>query len=76
MVLNTPTLKTNLYISENAQKRNYKIFLESLDLGIKFWYPVFNSNEVNVILFTENDSEWIDKKQIDLMGSYLNNPQQ
>ena len=45
-----------------------------MELGARIWYQDFNSSEINIILFTEKDGDWVDQKQRELMGSWLNNP--
>ena len=67
-------LKINWHISSNAELRPIKTFKDSVELGARIWYQDFNNSEINIILFTENDGDWIDQKQRELMGSWLNNP--
>lgn len=67
-------LNINWHISSNAEMRPLKTFKESVELGARIWYQDFNSSEVNIILFTEKDGDWIDQKQRELMGSWLSNP--
>lgn len=62
------------FISENAKLRDYNKYTASLNDAIIDWYPVFNKGTVNIVLFTENDSEWIDKTQTELMGNWLKLP--
>ena len=70
----TPTTKLNFIISENAKLRNHQKYIESVKLASRLFYPYFNNNEVNVVLFTESDANWIDEKQTELMGEWLKNP--
>ena len=72
----TPTIKINYFISDNAKLRNHQKYIESLKLASRLFYKYFNNTEVNVVFFTEADSEWIDKKQTELMGDWLKNPTQ
>lgn len=64
----------NLTVSDNAKKRSYMSYLDALNIAIKVWGPVFNNEPINVILFTEQDAEWIDSVQSKLMGQFLSNP--
>ena len=68
------TLKINFHISDEAKKRPIQTYLDSVALGARLWYQDFNNNEINIILFTEKDGEWVDQKQRDLMGNWLGNP--
>lgn len=72
----TPTTKINYYISDNAKNRNHQKYIESLKLASRLLYPYFNENEINVVFFTEADSNWIDQKQTELMGVWLKNPKE
>jgi hypothetical protein len=75
LLINTPsTVKINWHISENAAKRSHQKYLKSVEYAARLWEPFFNNSEINVVLFTDADSEWIDKKQTELMGKYLINP--
>lgn len=68
-------INVNFIISDNAKKRNYSMYTEALNNAIEFWYPVFNKSNINVILFTENDPEWIDQKQKELMKNSFYRPE-
>lgn len=70
----TNIVNVNLIVSDNAKKRSYLAYLDALNIAIKTWGPVFNNDPINVILFTEQDSEWIDATQSKLMGNFLSNP--
>lgn len=77
-ILKNPSssINTNIYISEEAKKRNYKAYLTGLEGITSAWIPLLKNPNISIVLFTEKDSEWIDKKQSELMGAYLNNPSQ
>lgn len=68
-------ISINYIISDNALNRDYKLYLSALEHAIEFWYPVFNKSEINVVLFTENDSVWIDETQRRLMKNFFYNPE-
>ena len=73
--VDTSGISLNFIISENALKRNYERYLSALNNSVEFWYPVFNKSTVNVILFTEQDSAWIDETQKKLMGNFFYRPE-
>lgn len=65
------TLRITFHISDEAKKRPIQTYLDSVALGARLWYQDFNNADVNIILFTEKDGEWIDQKQSQLMGNWL-----
>ena len=69
-----PNLISQIYLSPNLGNRPYESYLYGLEEIAKLWGPIFKSPNINIILFTELDSDWIDQKQKDLMGKYLRNP--
>jgi hypothetical protein len=70
------TVKINWIISENAEARAHLKYFKSAEYAARLWEPYFNNSEINVVMFTEADSKWIDQKQTELMGSWLKNPTQ
>lgn len=71
---NDANININLYVSDIAKQRNYNDYLNSLNIAINQWQPYLSNAEISVILFTENDSLWVDNIQTKLMGSFLSNP--
>ena len=71
-----PTLKINFHISDEAKNRPIQTYLDSFALGARLWYQDFNNSEINIILFTEKDGEWVDQKQRTLMGNWQLLPEQ
>jgi hypothetical protein len=70
------TLRITFHISDEAKKRPIQTYLDSVALGARLWYQDFNNTDVNIILFTEKDGEWIDQKQSQLMGNWQLLPEQ
>lgn len=71
---NNANINISLYISDAAKQRNYNDYLDALNLAINQWQPYLSNSDISVILFTENDSFWVDNTQTRLMGSFLSNP--
>lgn len=59
-----------LHISPNAMKRDYPKYLVGLERISTLWSELVPPNKLNVVLFTENDSSWVDQKQIELTGEW------
>lgn len=73
---NDITFRSNLFLSPTVGNRPYKLYLEGLEKSVKFWSPIYKNPEFSIVLFTEEDSEWVDAIQTRLMGKSLINPKQ
>lgn len=62
--------KPILHISDEASKREYLSYLVGLERISTLWSELVTPGELNVVLFTEKDSDWVDKKQIELTGEW------
>ena len=71
-----PNVQSNLILSPTVTERPYKQYIQGLEDIEKVLYPIFKNPKYSIVLFTEQDSEWIDQTQTRLMGNYLNNPTQ
>lgn len=67
-------LNKQIYLSPTVVNRPYKYYMYGLEEIAQLWSPLFKNPHLNILLFTELDAEWIDQKQYELMGNYLNNP--
>ena len=59
-----------LHISPNMGSRDYGSYLFAKDRITRLWSEFIAPEKLNVVLFTENDPEWVDKKQIELSGEW------
>ena len=59
-----------LHISSDAMKRDYSKYLLGAERVSTLWSELVPPNKLNVVLFTENDSNWVDQKQIELTGEW------
>ena len=71
-----PVIESTLYLSPTVESRPYKLYLTGFDEVIQSLYAIYKKPKFSIVLFTEQDSVWIDQTQTRLMGSYLNNPTQ
>lgn len=62
--------KPILHISDEASKREYLSYLVGIERISTLWSELVMPGELNVVLFTEKDSDWVDKKQIELTGEW------
>ncbi len=63
--------KPIIYLSSNAEKRDYKLTLTGMDRVVTLWSELINAKQLPVVLFTENDGEWVDEKQKELTGKWF-----
>ena len=63
-----------LHLSPTVTDRAYSKYMTGVDEIAQLWAPLYKNPNFHIILFTEKDSDWIDAKQRELMGSALNNP--
>lgn len=71
-----PNLERSLILSPTVESRPYKLYMQGLDEVTQSLYSIYKNPKFTLILFTEQDSKWIDETQTRLMGNYLNNPTQ
>lgn len=59
-----------LHLSPNMGSRDYGSYLFAKDRITRLWSEFIAPEKLNVVLFTENDPEWVDKKQMELSGEW------
>lgn len=68
------SISKTIHLSPNVVNRQYSKYMAGLEDIAQLWAPLYTNPKFHLILFTEKDSEWIDNKQRELMGSALINP--
>lgn len=71
-----PNLEMSLILSPTVESRPYKLYMQGLDQVAQSLYSIHKNPKFTLVLFTEQDAQWIDQTQSKLMGSYLINPTQ
>jgi len=71
-----PNLEMSLILSPTVESRPYKLYMQGLDEVAQSLYSIHKNPKFTLVLFTEQDAQWIDQTQSRLMGSYLINPTQ
>lgn len=71
-----PNLEKSLILSPTVESRPYKLYMQGLDEVAHSLYSIYKNPKFTLVLFTEQDSQWIDQTQTRLMGNYLINPTQ
>lgn len=71
-----PNLEKSLILSPTVESRPYKLYMQGIDEVAQSLYSIYKNPKFTLILFTEQDSQWIDQTQTRLMGNYLINPTQ
>ena len=71
-----PAIESTLYLSPTVESRSYKLYLTGLDEVVQSLYAIYKQPKFSIVLFTEQDSVWIDQTQTRLMGNFLINPSQ
>mgnify|MGYP000007470494 CR=1 FL=1 len=71
-----PNLEKTLILSPTVESRPYKLYMQGLEEVAQSLYSIYKNPKFTLILFTEQDSQWIDQTQTRLMGNYLINPTQ
>ena len=65
------TTKPVLYLSPKLGNRDYSMALFAMDRVSTLWAEFIKPEKLNIVLFTENDPEWVDQRQIELSGEWL-----
>lgn len=68
------SVSKTIYLSPTVANRQYAKYMTGLEEIVQLWAPLYKQPKFNIVLFTEKDSDWIDAKQRELMGSALINP--
>lgn len=68
---NANPLLPKLYISESAKLRDYKTSLTGMNRIVTLWSDLIPNSELPIVLFTEEDGNWVDQKQTELTGIWL-----
>lgn len=63
--------KPVLYLSPKLGNRDYSMSLFAMDRVSTLWAEFIKPEKLNIVLFTENDPEWVDQRQIELSGEWL-----
>jgi hypothetical protein len=71
-----PNIDKTILLSPTVESRPYKLYIQGLDEVVSSLSAIYKSPKFTVVLFTELDSEWIDRTQTRLMGNYLINPKE
>lgn len=63
--------KPVLSLSPNLGARDYSLELNGIERVSTLWSDLVLPGKLNVVLFTENDPDWVDKKQKELSGEWM-----